>query len=93
MSPDGAGRNGAFREAKRNSGVPVSQQPSRVTPNYDRRGNPQPGRTYEFDVPAPGGGTRKVTIREDSSGHSYSNNPSQNRGPHFNDELGNHYDY
>lgn len=34
-----------------------------------------------------------VNIRDDSSGHSYPDAPSQNRGPHFNDEAGNHYDY
>ncbi len=42
LSPPGAGRAGAFRQAKRDSGVPVSQQP-RVRPNLDRRGNLQPG--------------------------------------------------
>lgn len=69
MSPKGAGRSGAFREAKRQSGVPVSQQPSRLGPNLDRRGNVQPGKTYEFDVPAKGGGTRTVKIRDDAGGH------------------------
>ena len=33
LTPEGAGRNGALREAKRNNGVPTSQPPSRQTPN------------------------------------------------------------
>jgi hypothetical protein len=93
LSPPGAGRNGAFREAKRQSEVPVSQQPSRVSPNLDRRGNVQPGKIYEFEVPAPGGGTRTVRIRDDAAGHDFGPGDPQNRGPHFNDEAGNHYDY
>ncbi len=90
LSPLGARRRGAFREAKRRSGVPVSQQPSRVGPNLDRRGNRQPGRTYEFDQ---GGGKDPIRIREDSGGHHYGPGDDQNRGPHFNDPADNHYDY
>ncbi|WP_247904397.1 hypothetical protein [Scandinavium goeteborgense] len=41
MSPDGAGRNGAFREAKRQAGIPVTQNPSNVYPNRDKRDNLQ----------------------------------------------------
>ncbi|MFI0791492.1 polymorphic toxin-type HINT domain-containing protein [Micromonospora rubida] len=93
LSPAGAGRSGAFNQAKRDSGIPTSQSPSRTLPNVDRRGNPQPGTIYEFDVPAPGGGTRTVRIRDDSRGHVFPDDPSQNRGPHFNTENGDHYDY
>ncbi|HEL2150146.1 TPA: hypothetical protein TZC45_000822 [Streptococcus suis] len=32
-------------------------------------------------------------IRDDAGGHVYKDDPSQNRGPHFNDDGGNHYDY
>jgi hypothetical protein len=85
MTSPGAGRNGAFRAAKRNSGIPVSQQPIRVTPAIDKRGNRIPGRDYDF-------GNGKV-IREHSAGHIYFDDPSQNRGPHFNDIYGNHFDY
>lgn len=88
MSPWGAGRRGAFREAKRNEGIPVSQQPIGVRPNTDRRGNVQPGRQYDFII---NGQTR--TIREDSAGHFYGPNNSQNRGPHFNGSNNSHYDY
>jgi hypothetical protein len=90
LSPAGAGRNGAFREAKRQNGIPVSRQPSRVTPNLDKRGNPQPGRTYEFDQ---GPGKDPIRIRDDADGHYYGPGDPQNRGPHFNDPAGNHYDY
>jgi HNH/Endo VII superfamily nuclease toxins len=67
--------------------------PTRVLRNVDRRGNPQPGYIYEFDVPAPGGGTRTARIRDDAGGHAFPDDPSQNRGPHFNTENGDHYDY
>jgi RHS repeat-associated protein len=93
LSPAGAGRSGAFNEAKRQSGVPTSQQPSRVLPNEDKRGNAQPGRIYEYEVGAPNGGTRTVRIRDDAGGHNHGPNNPQNRGSHFNDAKGNHYDY
>ena len=93
MSPKDAARAGAFNEAKRASGIPTSQQPSGVRPNMDRRGNPQSGRVYVFEVLKSGGETRTVLIREDAGGHDYGPEDSQNRGPHFNDEAGNHYDY
>jgi RHS repeat-associated protein len=93
LTPPDAGRSGALREALRRNGVPTGQQPSRVLPNVDRRGNIQPGRVYEYDIPAPGGGTRTVRIRDDAGGHYYGPNDPQNRGPHFNDEFNGHYDY
>jgi len=93
LSPDGAGRSGAFNEAKRNSGIPVSQQPIRVLPNIDNRGNLQPGYVYEYEVPAAGGGLDTISIRDDAQGHFYGDNDPQNRGSHFNDSNGNHYDY
>ncbi|WP_071842746.1 HNH/endonuclease VII fold putative polymorphic toxin [Cedecea neteri] len=40
-----------------------------------------------------GGGTQKVFIRDDAGGHFFADDPSQNRGPHFNDEKDNHYKY
>lgn len=92
-APPGAGRRGAHREAKRQSGIPTSQQPSRVTQNRDRRGNPQPGRNYEYVVPTSGGGKTTVNVRNDAAGHNYGPNNPQNRGPHFNDRSGNHFDY
>jgi uncharacterized protein RhaS with RHS repeats len=93
LSPPGAGRTGALRQSLRQNGVPTSQQPDRVFRNADRRGNSSPGRVYEYDVPASGGGTRTVRIRDDAGGHHHGVGNPQNRGPHFNDESGNHYDY
>jgi len=93
LSPDGAGRSGAFNEAKRRSGIPVSQSPNKVSPNIDKRGNPQPGYIYEFIVQKPGGGTQKVYIRDDAGGHFFGVDDPQNRGSNFNDPAGNHYDY
>ena len=78
MSPEGAGRNGAFREAKRQAGIPVTQNPSNVYPNRDKRDNPQPGLIYEFTLPREGGGTKKVYIRDDAAGHSFGVNDLQN---------------
>ncbi|KDC48103.1 hypothetical protein DC53_20595 [Pseudoalteromonas fuliginea] len=93
LSPIGAGRSGAFREAKRRMGIPVSQQPSRVTPNFDRRGVPQLGETYWFRISNGVGGFRETFIRRDAAGHFYSPGNIQNRGPHFNDAREGHYDY
>ncbi|MBN3804325.1 filamentous hemagglutinin N-terminal domain-containing protein [Paraburkholderia sp. Ac-20336] len=93
LSPDGAGRGGAFNEAKRNAGIPVSQQPVEVRPNVDRQGNVQPGYQYVYEVPAEGGRTKEVIIRDDVGGHFFGKNDPQNRGSHFNDPAGNHYDY
>jgi filamentous hemagglutinin len=89
MSPPGAGRKGAFGQAKRNNGIPVSKQPDRVGPNKDKRGVTQLGRSYEYDMP---NGTTK-TIRDDVAGHNYGPSSRQNRGSHFNDDAGRHYDY
>ncbi len=88
LTPPDAGRKGAFKQAKRNNDIPITQQPDRVLPNVDKRGNPQAGRIYEFDTPQ---GTK--SIRNDIGGHKYLDDPSQNRGSHFNDDAGNHYDY
>lgn len=84
FSPEGAGRSGAFGEAKRASGIPGSQNPMNVTPAVDKRGKLIPGRDYDF-------GNGKV-IREHYE-HIFPDDPTQNRGPHFNDIFGNHYDY
>ena len=89
LSPDGAGRKGAFGEAKRQNDIPVSQQPDSVSPNVDKRGNSQPGRQYNYTNSK----GEKVTIRDDAAGHEFKDDPSQNRGPHFNDDKGRHFDY
>ncbi|MEY8285676.1 HNH/endonuclease VII fold putative polymorphic toxin [Lachnospiraceae bacterium 50-23] len=85
MSPEGAGRKGAFKEAKRKNGIPVSEQPKKVGPNINKQGKQVPGRQYEYE--------NGTIIRDDASGHIFPDNPTQNRGPHFNDNSKNHYDY
>ncbi|WP_424823298.1 hypothetical protein [Pseudomonas viridiflava] len=32
-------------------------------------------------------------MRDDAGGHDFGSGNPQNRGSHFNDEAGNHYDY
>ncbi|WP_397458920.1 HNH/endonuclease VII fold putative polymorphic toxin [Pseudomonas asplenii] len=39
------------------------------------------------------GGLKTVRIRDDAGGHDFGSGNPQNRGSHFNDEAGNHYDY
>ena len=90
FTPDGAGRNGAFREAKRASGIPVSQQPKVVKEARNKAGKIIPGKEYVFERPNSKRGN--VVVRE-HFGHYYPDNPAQNRGNHFNDIHGNHYDY
>ncbi|WP_083953766.1 RHS repeat-associated core domain-containing protein [Thauera butanivorans] len=93
LSPSGAGRRGAFREAKRNSGIPVCACPTRVKPNQDRRGKPTEGRQYEFDQRRSDGSVETKVIRDDAGGHDFGPGNPQNRGPHINDPAGGHYDY
>lgn len=93
MTPDGAGRRGANRAAKEDAGIPRSQQPDTHRYVPDRT---NPGKTVRKDVytvPKEGGGTKEVIIRNDRNGHAYPDDPTQNRGPHFNPPSGNHYDY
>ena len=79
-------RNAAFRKAKEVNNIPRSEQPIKVTPNHvNRQGKVESGREYTFK-----GGK---TIRDDAKGHTYKDDPSQNRGPHFNDQNKNHFDY
>ena len=93
LSPDGAGRRGAFRQAKRDAGIPVSQQPNKVTIIKDRATGKKI-KVYEFT------NTKgiKIEIRDDKYGHYYGEKNPQNRGPHFNsgkkgNKLKDHYDY
>jgi hypothetical protein len=82
LSPDGAGRKGAFNKAKRDTGIPTSMSPDKVLPNYDKRGKIQPGKQYVFG---------DITIRDDSAEHTFPDGGSLN--PHFNTPNGGHYFY
>ena len=91
FSPVGAGKNGAFREAKRASGVPVSQQPSKIVdPGIGKNGKPVVGGGKDYYFKDSNG--NEVVIRQHNE-HIYEDDPIQNRGTHFNDKYGNHYDY
>lgn len=70
-----ASRSAAFRQAKRDAGIPVNQQPKSVGPNVNKQGKVVQGREYVFSKPD--GST--VRIREDAGGH-----PEHGLGPHFN---------
>ncbi len=88
LSPAGAGRNGAWRAAKRDAGIPVGTQP--VATGRLANGSIE----YDFEVPTSHhGGTTRVTIREDPLGHVFPDDPFQNRGPHFNSPNGGHFEY
>ena len=89
LTPEGAGRRGALREAKRRNRIPTSQPPEQQGPNHDRKGKKQPVREYTYKNTE----GKTVKIRDDSKGHQFKDDPSQNRGPHFNDETKNHYEY
>ncbi|WP_442866989.1 HNH/endonuclease VII fold putative polymorphic toxin [Acidovorax sp. GBBC 3334] len=39
------------------------------------------------------GETKTVKIRDDAGGHIFGPNDPQNRGAHFNDQCGLHFDY
>ena len=82
-SPDGANRDGAFNQAKRDYGIPTSQQPENVLQNIDRRGNVVPGRVYDF-------GNGRL-IRDDVLGNIFSDGGILPR--HFNGLNGRHYMY
>ena len=82
------GRRGAFRGAKRDTGIPTSQQPDSVirTPLTDRNGKAilgsdgKPTMTREYIYTRPDGS--KVVIQDHSAGHSFDGVRAQ--GPHFN---------
>ena len=79
-------RNAAFRKAKEINNIPRTEQPIKVTKDHlNRQGKIEQGREYTFQG-------NKV-IRDDAKGHIFKDDPSQNRGPHFNDQNKNHFDY
>ena len=79
-------RNAAFRKAKEINNIPRTEQPIKVNKDHlNRQGKHEQGREYFFK-------DNKV-IRDDAKGHIFKDDPSQNRGPHFNDQNKNHFDY
>lgn len=76
-------RKQAFKAAKRDIGIPTSQQPISVGPNIGNIGELNPGRLYDF-------GKGKF-IRDDIAGHIFSDGTSMGR--HFNTSNGLHIFY
>jgi len=76
-SPKGAGRKGAFKQAKRDAGIPTGQQPQRVLQNVNRQGKVVPGKVYDFG---------NVKITDDLAGHIFADGTKVAR--HFNLTIG-----
>lgn len=97
LAPEGSGRRGAFRQAKRDANIPVTRHPDEVKPAKDRDGNKIEGKDYTFKKQVNNVGneiSEKKIIRDHKGGHQYQDDPSQNRGPHINGPKNNsHYDY
>lgn len=87
---DPPGRHGAFRQAKRDAGIPSHQHPEVVehVPMTDRRGNPIQDKngadiiTREYHYSRPG--QESVIIQEHSAGHSFGQGGVGDQGAHFN---------
>ena len=93
LTPVGAGRRGAFRQAKRNNNIPNSSE-LKVEPNLDRKNNVVGGRVYVFTNK----NGQEVRIIDDVNGHYFGVDNPQNRGSHFNVDIDKrrteqHYDY
>ncbi|MFF4716763.1 HNH/endonuclease VII fold putative polymorphic toxin, partial [Streptomyces eurythermus] len=83
-------RNAAFREAKRDLGIPMSQQPEqiRIVPMTDRTGQQvmdashNPVMTREYVYKRSDG--NRVIIQDHAYGHYYGEGGVGDQGPHFN---------
>jgi RHS repeat-associated protein len=73
----GEGTRASRREAMRQAGIPTSQQPTGQN-SFHAPGTNQPaGRQYNYEVPARGGGTKKMSVQ-----HSLTDNVP-GHGPHW----------
>ena len=86
-------RTEAFNLAKRNHGIPKNQEPDKVEynivghqKNYNKKDNEKEGKIREYFFTDKNKPNRVVIIREDL-GHKYPDDPSHNRGHHFNVEV------
>ena len=86
-------RQGAFNEAKRNSGIPKNQKPDDIKyerenhmKNYFKKDGEKEGTIRQYFFIDKNKPNRMVIIREDL-GHIYPDDPSQNRRHHFNVEI------
>jgi hypothetical protein len=84
------GRNGAFREAKRDAGLRIEQQPTSVrrVPMLDKfhqtikDGKGRPIQTREYDFIRDDG--QGIIIQDHGAGHKFSDGQGGDVGPHFN---------
>jgi|GEM_PF-5290379 len=76
-SPKGAGRKDAFKQAKRDTGIPTGQQHQRVLQNVNRQGKMVPRKVYDFG---------NVQITDDLVGHIFADRTKVAR--HFNLTIG-----
>lgn len=89
-----ASRDEAFRAARRDLGIPMSQAPDAVrsVPMTDRNGNwllgpdrqPIMTREYDYTRVMPDGTRQRIVIQEHSAGHQFGQGGVGDQGPHFN---------
>ena len=58
----------ARRDVMREEGIPTSQQPNSQSRN-------QAGKSYEYEVPKPGGGTQKKSVQQQTMDRSHEGSP------------------
>ena len=89
LAPEGADQQTALDAVKEALGIPLDEDPE-VLPNYCGGTKAVPGSETLRYLDDDG---EIVDIRHDYDGHNFSDDPTQNRGPHFNAPDGGHYDY
>jgi hypothetical protein len=70
----GLSSRAARREAMRDAGIPTSQQPVSQSRNAS-------GREYSYDVPAQGGGMRRMSVQQQTMDRSHEGQPHWEAGP------------
>jgi hypothetical protein len=83
-APSGAegSSNGSRREAMRQQGIPTSQQP-------ESQSEDDAGRTYQYRVPAPRGGTQVMSVQQQTKDRSHPGQEHWEAGKVKTDSTGN----
>ncbi len=93
LAPPGVNRDEALDQVKEDKNIPLDEVPD-VEANTNDDNSNRPGSEILVYINRDG---EIVTIRHDYDGHDYVDDPTQNRGPHFNidqpDGRSDHYDY
>nr|WP_246463468.1 RHS repeat-associated core domain-containing protein [Nitrospirillum iridis] len=93
LAPPGADRDTALEAAKGAAGITNDLSPD-VVPNKKDPSNPNSkAEPHSENLIYLDDDGNEVVIRHDYGGHRYPDDPSQNRGPHFNYGEDGHYDY